>query len=365
MENIFKVENYNSIALIGALLIILFLFIMIVYLKSKNDLKNFIKEKSSEDYKDLQALVFDLQKQFNKDQYNFQSEFKENFFDSFYKLNENLNEKLSTGVEKGQVTFRKISERLAKIDEAQKNIDHLSKNVGSLQDILTDKKSRGIFGEIQLNQILYNIFGSSNLNYLIQHKLPNGYIVDSMIHLPPPMGSICIDSKFPLENYKKIKEDKSTENERLFQKDIKKHIDDIKKKYILEGVTADQAMMFIPAEAVFSEIHAYHPSLVEYAYEKSVWMVSPTTLMAILSTVQIVLRNIKQQESADLIQQELKLLSKDFKLHQQRWEKLSRAIDTISKSAGEISISSKKIEKRFHKISEVNIPVKKEGEIQL
>ena len=365
MEQILRSENLNLIVLVGAVVIIFFLFITILYLKSKNDLKSFMKEKSSEDYKDLQSLIFDLQKEFNKEQYNFQSDFKENFFDSFYKLNENLNEKLSSGVEKGQVTFRQISERLAKIDEAQKNIDHLSKNVGSLQDILTDKKSRGIFGEIQLNQIIYNIFGPSNLNYLIQHKLPNGTIVDCMIHLPPPMGSICIDSKFPLENFKKIKKDKSKEHKQLFQRDIKKHIDDIKSKYIIEGVTADQAMMFIPAEAIFSEIHAHHPKLVEYAYERSVWLVSPTTLMAILSTVQMVLKNIKQQESAHTIQKELKLLAKDFSLHQQRWEKLSRALETLNKSAGEISISSNKIEKRFHKISEVNIPIKKEGEIQL
>ncbi len=345
----------------------LFLVFLIFFLltRSQNKFQNYLNQKNIEDQKHLQSLVLGLHGKFNKEQFDFQSEFKQNFFDSFYSLNENLSLKLNEGVEKSHKSYTSIVERLSKIDEAQKNIQNLSRNVGKLENILTDKKTRGIFGEIQLNQILSNVFGDSDLNYSLQHKLSNSTIVDCFIRLPEPMGALCIDSKFPLEAFQKIEKiergsKQLIEFQRQFKRDIKKHIDDIHSKYIIEGETANQAILFLPAEAIFAEIYANFPELVSYSYEKSVWIASPTTLMAILTTAQVVLKNFKQQESVHLIQNELRLLSKDFEMYDQRWLKLNRAIETLSKSANDISITSGKIKKRFHEINEVKLNSKRE-----
>ncbi len=356
-------EDFKILIVFGMFSLLFILVVFYLLSKNQNSFKSYLKEKNTEDYRNLQTLVFDLHSKFNKEQYDFQSDFKQNFFDSFYKLNENLNEKLSEGVEKGQKSYSSIVERLSKIDEAQKNIENLSKDVGKLQNILTDKKTRGIFGEIQLSQILYNVFGDSKLNYSLQEKLSNGSIVDCLIKLPKPMGKLCIDSKFPLENFQKIgaarkKSKEVIDLERAFKKDLKKHIDDISNKYIISGETSEQAMLFLPAEAIFAEIHAYYPDIIQYAYDKSVWIASPTTLMAILSTVQVVLRNQRQQESAHLIQQELKMLSKEFDLYEQRWDKFNRSIESLGKNASDISITSNKIKKKFLNISDVNLPEK-------
>lgn len=164
-------------------------------------------------------------------------------------------------------------ERLSKIDEAQKKIDNLSTDIVSLQGILTDKKSRGIFGEINLKHILVSVFGEKNDKiYKLQYTLPNSYIADAMLFTPEPLGTIAIDSKFPLENYQ-IMVDKNNSNaernnaEKQFKIDVKKHIDAISSKYIIPGLTSNQAIMFLPAEAIFAEINAYHSDLVEYAYK--------------------------------------------------------------------------------------------------
>ena len=277
------------------------------------------------------------------------------------KINLKVEERLNEGFEKTKQTFTSILERLSKIDEAQKKIDGLSTEIISLQDILTDKKSRGIFGEVQLSNILKTVFGEKNSSvYALQYKLSNQTVVDAILFLPSPMGSISIDSKFPLENYRKMMDNTLTQSERdfalkEFKVNVKKHITDIATKYILPGETASEAFMFIPAEAIFAEIHAHHSDIIEYSQSRRVWIASPTTLMAMLTTVQVLLNNAKREEYAHIIQLELAKLANEFKRYQGRWNSLSKHMDTVYKDVKEIHVTTEKIGRKFEVISEVEI----------
>lgn len=280
------------------------------------------------------------------------------------KLNEisdRVRENLDQGFKKTNETFNNVIERLAKIDEAQKKIESLSSNVVSLQDVLTDKKSRGIFGEVQLNQILTSVFGEKNDKvYKIQHKLSNGSICDSILFLPEPTGHIVVDSKFPLENFRRMFDLSFTDLERKeFSKDfkinLKKHIDDISNKYIITGETTDQAILFLPAEAIFAEIYAYHADIIEYAHNKKVWLTSPTTFMAMLTTIQVVIQNIERSKYTNIIHQELNKLADEFGRYKKRWDNLASHIETVSKDVKDIHTTTEKITSRFSQISEVKI----------
>src|SRR6056297_537562 len=275
------------------------------------------------------------------------------------KINNKVDKRLKEGFEKTNETFSNVLERLSKIDEAQKKIDSLSTNIVSLQDVLTDKKTRGTFGEVQLNQILISIFGEKNDKvYQLQKKLSNGTLADAVLKLPDPVGDISIDSKFPLENYQKMTDKNFSEFERRtfekeFKRNVKKHINDISKKYIIDEETAKQAIMFVPAEAIFAELNAYHGDLIEYSRKKKVWIASPTTLMSILSTVQIVLKNIEREEYTGIIHRELKKLSVEFRRYKERWDSLSNDIKKVSDDVDKIHITSSKIEKKFDDINKV------------
>lgn len=302
----------------------------------------------------------------------FKDEFKKGINDDFEMLNGKIEkrldmmntkveERLSKGFEETTKTFGNVLERLSKIDEAQKKIEALSSNVVSLQDVLTDKKSRGIFGEVQLYQILASVFGERNDKiYQRQYKLSNGTIVDSIIFAPEPMGNIGVDSKFPLENYRKMYDIELTAIEREnarkeFSLNLKKHIDDISSKYIIPGETSEQAVLFLPAEAVFAEINAYHTDIIEYAYRKNVRITSPTTLMSVLTTLQVIMTNIERDKYAHVIQEELMKLNKEFDRYQERWNTLEKDIEKVSKDVKNITTTSNKISKRFSEISNVNL----------
>lgn len=276
-------------------------------------------------------------------------------------ISNKVQENLEKGFEKSNETFQGVIERLAKIDEAQKKIESLSTNVVSLQDVLTDKKSRGIFGEVQLGNLLSTVFGERNEKvYRTQHLLKNGKIVDAALFLPEPIGLICVDSKFPLENYKRlvsVANDESLRNQyaKEFSKNVKKHIDDIASKYIIVNETADQAILFLPAEAIFAEIHAYHPEIVDYANQKKVWLSSPTTFLATLTTVQSVLLNLERNKYMSVMHEEINKLGDEFTRYEERWNKLAKHLGTVSKDVDDIHITTNKISGRFQKIMTVDI----------
>lgn len=276
-------------------------------------------------------------------------------------INNRVNERLDDNFAKTNKTFTNILERLSRIDEAQKKIDNLSTDIVSLQSILTDKKSRGIFGEINLKHILVSIFGEKNDNiYRLQYTFPNGTIADSVIFAPEPLGTVAIDSKFPLEHYQRMV-DKSLPvgerniAEREFKSDVKRHIDAISGKYIIPGITSDQAIMFLPAEALFAEINAYHSDLIEYAYKKRVWICSPTTLISTFTTIEVILKNMERDKYASIIHDELNKLGIEFSRYRERWDKLSRSIETVNKDIENINVTTDKITKRFDSISKVEI----------
>lgn len=275
-------------------------------------------------------------------------------------INDHVNERLDVNFEKTNKTFTSVLERLSKIDEAQKKIDGLSTDILSLQSILTDKKTRGIFGEVNLKHILVSVFGENNDKiYKLQYTFETGVIADCVLFAPEPLGMVAIDSKFPLDNYRLMIDKKAgiverQNAEKNFKLDVKKHIDAIASKYIIKGVTSNQAIMFLPAEAIFAELNAYHPDIIDYAYKKRVWLASPTTLMSTLTTIELVIKNIEKDKYTSVIHEELNKLSVDFKRYKERWDKLSRSIDAVSRDANDIHITTDKISKRFDVINNVD-----------
>ncbi|BBM40261.1 hypothetical protein JCM16776_0475 [Leptotrichia shahii] len=282
-------------------------------------------------------------------------------------MNIKVEERLSKGFEETTKTFGNVLERLSKIDEAQKKIEALSSNVVSLQDVLTDKKSRGIFGEVQLYQILASVFGEKNDKlYQKQYKLSNGTIVDSIIFTPEPLGNITVDSKFPLENYRKMYNNELSQIERKnarkdFVNDLKKHIDVISSKYIIKNETSEQAVLFLPAEAIFAEINAYHTDIIEHAYKKNVRIASPTTLISVLTVIQVITTNMERDKYASVIQHELEKLNIEFGRYQTRWNSLQKDIEKVSKDVKDITTTSNKISKRFTEISNVKFDKKSDN----
>ena len=276
-------------------------------------------------------------------------------------INEKVNERLDENFEKTNKAFTDVVSRLSKIDEAQKKIETLSTDIISLQSILTDKKSRGIFGEVNLRHILTSVFGERNDNiFRLQYKLSTGVIADSVVFAPEPLGTIAIDSKFPLENYQMMVDKNISKKERevyenKFKSDVKKHIDAISDKYIIVGETANQAIMFLPAEAIFAEINAYHPDIIDYAYKKHVWISSPTTLISTLTVVEMIIKNIERDKYTTIIHEELNKLGIEFMRYKERWDKLSRSIQTVNKDVDNLNVTTNKITKKFESINKVEV----------
>ncbi|MCK2125494.1 DNA recombination protein RmuC [Thauera aromatica] len=273
-------------------------------------------------------------------------------------LSGQVNQRLDEGFRKTNETFASVMARLATIDEAQKKIDGLTTNVVSLQELLGDKRARGAFGEVQLEALVHNALPPDA--YAFQQMLPNGTRVDCLLTLPAPTGKVAVDAKFPLENYHRMFDVDAAELDRrsaqqAFRADVKRHVDAIAGKYILPGTTSDGAVLFLPAEAVFAEIHAYHPEVVAYAQHKRVWIVSPTTLMAVLNTARAVLKDVETRKQIHVIQDALARLAKDFQRFDERMAALARHIEQASRDVQDVHTSSRKISAHFHKIESAQL----------
>ena len=273
-------------------------------------------------------------------------------------VSQQVSQRLNEGFEKTSSTFTDIVTRLTIIDEAQKKIAELSTHVVSLQDVLVDKRARGAFGEVQLATLLANMLPSNHYN--LQYTLSNQKRADCILFLPEPTGNIVIDAKFPLETYQKIMntERQSSERKSLqqqFRQDLQKHIKDISEKYIIPHETADSALMFIPAEAIFAEVHANYPEVISLSQRLKVWLVSPSTLMAVLTTARAVLKDDATKRQVHIIQKHLHALSGDFQRFDKRMEKLTKHIDQAQQDATEVNLSAKKITTRFNKIESVEL----------
>ena len=264
---------------------------------------------------------------------------------------------LQKSTDKTNETLHDLRERLAKIDVAQQKISTLSEQVVCLQEVLSKKQARGAFGEIQLNDLVTSILPPSA--YEFQCVLENQKRADCVLKLPNPPGTIVIDSKFPLESYQALRnasnDREKLEAERFFKASVLKHIKDIADKYIIPGVTAESALMFLPSESVYAELHANFTDVVETSYRSKVWIVSPTTLMATLNTVRAVLKDARMREQAGVIQKEVGTLIEDITRLDDRIESLSKHFDMANKDIGDIKISSGKIARRIDKIEDIQL----------
>lgn len=281
-----------------------------------------------------------------------------------HSLTQQVNHKLTEGFDKTSATFIDVVKRLTIIDEAQKKITELSNHVVSLQDVLVDKKARGAFGEVQLSTLISNMIPPTH--FAMQYTLSNQKRADCILFLPEPSGNIVIDAKFPLETYQRllsIDAGNSVEKKSLqqqFRQDIQKHIKDIAEKYIIPNETTDGAMMFIPAESIFAEIHANYPDLISLSQKLKVWLVSPSTLMAVLTTAKAVLKDDATRKQVHIIQKHLQFLANDFQRFEKRMDKLSKHINLAHQDVSDVNTSAKKITSRFQKIESVDV-AEKEG----
>ncbi len=344
--------------IIGLLIvIILLLFVLILRKNNNNDMIERLGNFETRINKEIGSFKFDFSKVLSGDF----EKLNESILKKLSLMSDRVNERLDQNFEKSNKTFASVLERLSRIDEAQKKIDGLSSEIVSLQSVLTDKKTRGTFGEVNLEYILNNAFGGNKSGiYKTQYKFSNGYIVDALLFAPTPLGTIAIDSKFPLESYRKMTDKTRSKEERLsyeklFVNDVKKHINDIASKYIIPGETTEEAIMFLPAEAIFAEINAYHPEILQYAYSKKVWITGPTTLISTLSIISMIVKNMERDKYAKVIHDELSKLGVEFGRYKDRWEKLARNVKNVNSSIDELHITSEKISKRFDSIQKVDL----------
>ncbi len=283
-------------------------------------------------------------------------------------INEKVEDRLSKGFSDTNKTFTDIVKRVEVIHEAQENIKTLSNEMVSLQNILTNNQARGAFGEYQLNQLLFSLFGENNKLYNTQYTLKNKSDIvraDAVIFMPNSL--ICIDSKFPYSSYSKLfdnnnltKEDES----RLisdFGREVKKHITDIANKYIINGVTTDYAIMFVPSDGILAMIHSRLINVVEYSRTKSVTIVSPTTLIPLLSSFQGMVIDFERKKHIDEIMIQLKGLGKNFSMFEDEWNKLNKSIDRLRSDGDKVDKRVGKISTRFNEIDKVSFV---EGEKQ-
>ena len=341
-------------------LLVLIIILLIILLVRKNDYSE-ISDKQNRTEINIIKEIGNFKHEFSSDMNKDFNALNDRIERKLNLMNQKVNEKLEDGFDKTNKTFNEVMARLTRIDEAQKKIDGLGSEIVSLESILTDKKSRGIFGEVNLYHILSSIFGEKNDKiYQTQYKLSNDTLADAIVFGPEPLGTICIDSKFPLENYRRLVEKGISTSERelrskTFESDVKKHIDAIADKYIINGETTDQAIMFLPAEAIFAEINAYHTNIIKYAASKRVWITSPTTLMSLLTIIQSVLMGLERDKYTSVIHEELNKLGIEFGRYRERWDKLSRSIQTVSNDVENIHKTTEKITKRFDSINNVKM----------
>ena len=267
-------------------------------------------------------------------------------------VQEQMTLNLTTSAKSTASSLGELQQRLVTIDKAQDNIQKLSGDVLSLQDILSNKQTRGAFGEIQLQEIVSKALPSDA--YAWQVTLSNGKRADCLIHLPNPPGPIVIDSKFPLEAYEALRNAKTDweahEAAKFMRSSVKAHIKAISEKYILDGETADGALMFLPSEAVYAELHSNFPELVRDGFEARVWIVSPTTCMATLNTMRAILKDARMREQAGAIRTALRLLHRDVELVVDRVDKLNTHFNQARKDIEGITTAAERAGKRAHKL---------------
>ena len=273
------------------------------------------------------------------------------------KVSERVGQSIEATQERNSSSLKQLHERLALIDRAQKNIETLSGEVSGLQSLLSNKQSRGAFGEKQMQDLIANYLPKNG--YSFQHTLSNGKRVDALIHLPGDQGDVAIDSKFPMEAWRRLTEADNTPAEaqagKDFARDVLVHIKAVAEKYLIFGETHDVAMLFLPSEAIYAELHANFPQVIEKGFSQKVMIVSPTTFMATLHTMRAVMKDAAMREQAHIIQREVGAMAKDVSLLDDRVAKLQTHFNQTGEDIRKIRISTEKITKRADKIESLDV----------
>lgn len=357
--------------LIIILVLIILLFIAILF-KFYNDrqqaiFKQSLQEFQKQQYQDIRNIQDNLDQNLYDFEHKLVNSLKQDMhllnnttYDRLVTIENQLHSSLQQTYEKTNRSFNDLLKQMTKIDVTQESLKTLAKDINSLQNVLTDKKSRGTWGEIELYTLLSNIYGDNDHQYMKQYRLSNGNIADAVIFASEPLGIICIDSKFPLENFNRMMNDNNSEQERLkakqaLRKDIIKHIDDISSKYIISQETAEIAFMFVPAEAIFAYIYGKLDDVIQHAYNSHVFIVSPTTLMAYITAIKAIYIQQERNSKVKLIQLEFVKLSKEFERFAQRYDNINKDFEKTYKDMQDLLITNQKIINRFKQIEQVNL----------
>ena len=357
--------NFFLFIIGGLFLLFNLLLVVLLFSKSKNkkvlDLTNSL-EKLQEGQLKLAGIIENLSNIQNSGQSNILNHLEGRLSE----VQKQIFESLNGSATKTAKSLGALQERLIAIDRAQANLEKLSGNVLGLQDILTNKQTRGVFGEIQLKDIVSKALPPNT--YSFQVLLKNNKRVDCMIFLPNPPGPIAIDSKFPLDSYENLRRNiNENENKKAiqeFKKSIRFHINSIAEKYIIEGETADGAIMFLPSEAIYAELHANFSDIVQEGFSKRVWIVSPTTCMATLNTIRGILKDATLKENSTKIRENLNQLFKDVSRLGDRIENLDKHFYLAGKDLEEVKVSAKKVTNRADKFDSLDFGNNKKNSVE-
>ena len=352
-------NEYVMMAIVMAVLVIVILVLLVVLLKSRNRKELAVKEMALRMQQQTSEELLELREKLTKELMQFEFQMSQSMKDQLVVMENRMHESAYKNMSMTNESFNEVMQQIVSLQKTQEGLDDLATSLASLQTILADKKSRGIFGEVQLYGILESIYGVNDDLYQKQYKLSNGTIVDAILFAPHPLGKIAIDSKFPLENYNRMFEDGLNTQQKLqiqkqFKQDVVKHIKDIHQKYVQTDETGDFAYMFVPAEAVFAYIYGQMDDVVQLSYQYKVFIVSPTTLMAYVTAIQAIGLGQKRNEKVEWMQKEFGKLAVEFERFSTRFDVLMKDYDKLYKDMQSVSITSDKILHKFERISNVD-----------
>ena len=343
--------------ILGAALLLLGALVTLIFARKGNGAREAKLENHLSQMTERQTELQGRLAQMAEDSATRETQLRESLDSRLNKVSERVGQSIETTQERNSMSLKQLHERLALIDRAQKNIETLSGEVSGLQSLLSNKQSRGAFGEKQMQDLIANYLPANG--YSFQHTLSNGKRVDALIHLPGDQGDVAIDSKFPMEAWRRLTEADNTplqdQAAKDFARDVLVHIKAVAEKYLIFGETHDVAMLFLPSEAIYAELHANFPQVIEKGFSQKVMIVSPTTFMATLHTMRAVMKDAAMREQAHIIQREVGMMAKDVSLLDDRVAKLQSHFNQSTEDIRKIRISTEKITKRADKIESLDV----------
>ncbi len=353
-------DNLNLLIIIVVLFLVTILIVVLLLHLNKNQMLQQTQKQMSDLHLGITKEISDFQLNMTNAIKGDINTYNEATINRMTNIEKQVNDNLRVNMEKTNKAFTDVMVQMTKIQEAQQNLTSLSTEINSLQNVLTDKKQRGTYGEIELYSILESSFGVNDQRFMKQYKLSNGNMVDAVVVAPEPLGLIPVDSKFPLENYNRMYNQELTKEQqeqarRQFKNDCIKHIKDISSKYVTAAETSDFAYMFIPAEAVFAEIYGHYEEVIEESYKNKVYIVSPTTLMAYITAIKAIYLGQSKNERVVEMQSELQKLAVEFDRFNSRWNNVTKDFEKVNADIQQIDTTAKKIINQFTKIDNVEL----------